>query len=87
MIKIFFENHRGMLETDSHNVTFYGLYFNTMTEAIGFLKMIEPGEHYGPWYAKGVRGVIDESTGRVFAKGVWWHDEEMAIKAVCQEDE
>ena len=85
MIKIFFDNHRGVLELDTHNVAFYGLYFNTASEAIGFLKTIEPGEHYVPWYARGVRGIVDESTGRVFAKGVWWHDEDMAIKAVVDD--
>lgn len=86
MTKIFFEQHVGALDPDTNNVRFYGLYFRSMREAAKFLTNLYPGE-YDPWYARGVQGVIDERTGRVFAKGIWWADEDMAIKAVGQEDE
>ena len=78
MIKIFFNQHQGELEIDTNVVKFYGLYFQTMNDAVHMLTNIDPGE-YEPYYLRGSKGFIDVS-GKIFLQDTWWDNEETILK-------
>ena len=81
-IRISFLKHQGELELSTRVVEFYGLYFLNITEAIGFLNNIEPGE-YEPYYLRGHKGVTDMN-GNIFLNNKWWKDEQTILKMLSE---
>lgn len=81
MIKIILNNHTGELDIETNNVVFYGLYFDTIIEAIGFLvDEIPPNYTYEPYYMCGLRGLFNPDTGYIFINGKWWENREIILK-------
>lgn len=83
MIKIIFKNHYGELDLETDNVIFYGLYFDTISEAMKFLvDNLVPSLEYEPCYLRGLCGVRRPSDGCVFTKGQWWESEKTVLKVL-----
>lgn len=83
MIKIIFRNHYGELDLETDNVIFYGLYFDTILEAMKFLvDGLVPNLEYEPCYLRGLRCVRRPSDGWIFTKGQWWESEETILKVL-----
>lgn len=78
-MKISFEGHVGLLWPSDHNVIFYGVRYNTITDAIkGLLCHIKPSRSYGPWCYGRHRGIKDSETGKIFVQERWFDNEKLA---------
>ncbi len=83
MIKIIFKNHYGELDLETNNVIFYGLYFDTISDAMKFLvDSLIPNMDYEPYYLRGLQCVRRSSDGWIFTKGQWWESEENVLKVL-----
>jgi len=81
MIKIIFKHHRGKLDLETGNVIFYGLYFDTILEAVRFLTdNIVPDLDYEPCYLRGLQCIRCLTDGCIFTGGRWWESEETILK-------
>lgn len=77
-MKASFEGHRGLLWINDDNVIFYGVRFNTISDAIRqMLRHVKPSS-YRPWCCGRHRGIRDMGTGKIFVQERWFDDEKVA---------
>lgn len=74
-MRIYFEKHPGEMD-DAGIVTFYGLTFESITEAAAMLRYVKyyPDTEYRGFYYSGHKCIEDLETGQVCVKGMWLPD-------------
>lgn len=78
-MKVNFEGHRGLMWSDDDSVIFYGVRFNTISDAIRrMLRHVKPSTEYKPWCCGRYRGIMDAPTGRIFTEERWFDNEKDA---------
>ena len=78
-MKISFEGHKGLLWIEDNNVIFYGVRFDSISDAIGrMLRHVKASDTYGPWCCGRHRGLKDTQTGRIFCAERWFDNEKLA---------
>jgi hypothetical protein len=78
-MKVSFEGHQGLLWSNDDNVIFYGVRFNTISDAIKqVLRHVRPSTSYRPWCSGRHRGLLDMETGKIFVQERWFDNEKVA---------
>ena len=78
-MKVEFDGHWGTGDYDG-SVNFYGIDFESITDAIKFLKLLKPGE-YTLWTYMSEKGLVDEN-GQVCIDDRWLSDKNFAERYV-----
>ena len=81
-MKIQFEGHKGTLDIETNEVTFYQMVFPSILDAAKMLKGVPVGPMYDAWYYRGHKGFISEDDGSVYLKDRWFPDEDFAIELI-----
>ena len=81
-MRIQFEGHKGTLDLETNEVTFYQMEFSSILEAAKMLKDVPVGPIYDAWYYRGRRGFMSEEDGSIYLKGKRIPDEEFAIELI-----
>lgn len=81
-MSIQFEGHKGTLDIETNEVTFYDMVFTSILDAAKFLKGIPVGPEYTAWYYRRHRGLLNEDDGSVYLKDRWLPDEEFAMELI-----
>lgn len=81
-MKIQFEGHKGTVDIDTNEVTFYGMVFSDILSAIKILKHLSPGNDYHIWYYRGHKGFMKPSDGSIFLEDRWLPDADFAEKFI-----
>lgn len=77
-MRIQFEKHKGKVDIETNEVTFYGVVFSDILEASKHMKKLPLGPEYEAWYYRGHKGFIDPSDGTVFIDDHWMPDADFA---------
>ena len=70
-MNIGFEGHKGTLDICNNEVSFYGVTFSNILQAIRCLKNLPAGNDYVPWCYKGNIGFMDQEDGSIFIYDRW----------------
>lgn len=76
-MKAHFEGHVGELDPDTNKVRFYGIKFDSICDAIPFIRQVDPNDELCMWYYRGHKG-IKTSIGTVYVCNVWFTNEDEA---------
>lgn len=78
LMRCWFQGHMGSLNVNDHSVLFYGIRWNTPSEAIKFLDMLVPSDFYAPWCYMRHRGVKDLRDGQIYVNDHWFPNDQFA---------
>lgn len=66
-----YNDHKGLMDSKTNQVFFYGLVFENIIHAINFLKNISPGDYKG-WVKDSLYGVFDKENNRYYTNTLGW---------------
>ena len=73
-----FENHIGDLDQETNQVTFYGITFGTICDAVPFLKRVDTTDtNFSTWYYRNHKGV-ETCQGMIYVSGKWFTNDDEA---------
>lgn len=84
-----YEGHKGTYCPEDESVNFYGIRFSYITQAVKFLKNLNPSDTYRPWCRGSITGLKDTSDGMIYVNGAWIDNEKSVLAMIkfCKDNE
>ena len=81
MIACTLDGHRGRIDVSGGGCLFYGILFESIVCAAGFLRGVKAGPTYKGKIFRGVKLLKDVELDMWLSAGRWWPDKIMAVNA------